>query len=129
MLARVIDHGTAQRLHGLGIVLAAQRDAVHTQQLIVHAQASVPRCGTAMDHVLYKYAQIAVVLHVAVSCGRGCVQIGARLALHTDPEASLLRVVHRYVERQLLPRMPVTAARRQAVLWAQGCERVRESDQ
>lgn len=127
MLARIIDHSTTQRLHGLRIVLATQRDAIDAQQLIVHAQATVTRCGSAMDDVLNEDAQVAVVLHavaVAVAAGRGCVQIGARLALHTHTQAGLLRVVDGYVQRQLLPRMPAAAAGRQAVLQVQQREEI-----
>lgn len=120
MLAGIVDHSTAQCLHGLGIVLATQRDAIDTQQLIVHAQASVTRCGSTMDDILDKDPQVAVVFHaVAVAAGRRAVQIGACLALHTDAQAGLLRVVDGYVQRQLLPRMPATAAGRQAVLQVQ----------
>lgn len=128
MLAGIVDHSTTQRLHGLRIVLATQRDAIDTQQLIVHAQASVTRCGSTMDDILNKDPQVTVVFHavaVAVAAGRGAVQIGACLALHTDAQAGLLRIVDGYVQRQLLPRMPATAAGRQAVLQGHKREGIR----
>lgn len=128
MLAGIVDHSTTQRLHGLRIVLATQRDAIDTQQLIVHAQASVTRCGSTMNDILNKDPQVTVVFHavaVAVAAGRRAVQIGACLPLHTDAQAGLLRIVDGYVQRQLLPRMPATAAGRQAVLQGHKREGIR----
>lgn len=104
MFARIIDHRPTQCLHGLGIVLATQRDPVDTQQLIIHTQTPIPRCGSSMDDILDKDAQIAIVLHtIAVPTRCGAIQIGARLALHTDSETGLLGVMHRNMQGQLLP--------------------------
>lgn len=86
-----VQHGLAERLHGVAVGLLQQRYAVHVQELVVGAEALVARGGPAVDDALYEDAEVLR---------------AARLALDADAEAGLFRIVHGDVEGQYLAVFP-----------------------